>query len=97
MDNILNAPLKRQLIPLAESMITETITEDQIKTLELKVFSEVECYHQLLRRKDAKLKFAVLYLIEQLRSEQFRPLLEWISNDPNEKIAHRAESILQAL
>ena len=97
LDNILNAPLKRQLIPLAESMITETITEDQIKTLELKVFSEVECYHQLLRRKDAKLKFAVLYLIEQLRSEQFRPLLEWISNDPNEKIAHRAESILQAL
>lgn len=97
LDNILQASLKRELIPVAESIMTATITEEKIKKLNLKILSETECFHLLLERKDHKLKMAVLYLIEQTNDPKFRSLVEFALKDNNDKIRNRAKDILKVI
>jgi AAA family ATP:ADP antiporter len=94
LDNILDNQLKKELIPVAESILLESISEEKIKKLNLKVYSEEECYYELLSRKDLKLKQAVLYLIEQTHDKKFLPLLEIASKDTNEKIRLKALEML---
>lgn len=94
LDNILDNQLKKELIPVAESVLIETISEEKIKKLNLKVLSEEECYLALLKRKDLKLKQAVLYLIEQTADKRFIPLLELSLNDNNIRIQEKAKAIL---
>ena len=95
LDNILDKQLKKELIPVAESILFETYSEEKIKKLNLKILSETECYHALLQRKDVKLKMAVLYLIETSRNSKFYGLLDTlIQTDSNEKIKQRAREIL---
>ena len=97
LDNILNNQLKKELIPVAESVLIDNFSEEKIKKLNLKIFSEEECYSALLLRKDAKLKLAVLYLIEQTQDKKFIPILAMASNDLNLKIKARANEILLLL
>ena len=96
LDNILDKQLKKELIPVAESILFETNSEEKIKKLNIKILSETECYYALLQRKDVKLKMAVLYLIETLKNAKFNPLLEsMIQTDTNEKIIQRAKDIIK--
>ncbi|MBZ0327327.1 MAG: hypothetical protein K8F54_06945 [Altibacter sp.] len=94
LDNILDNQLKKELIPVAESVLLDTISEEKIKKLNLKVYSEEECYYELLSRKDLKLKQAVLYLIEQTNDKKFFPLVKMASKDSNEKIRNKASDLL---
>ena len=94
LDNILDNQLKKELIPIAESILVDTISEEKIKKLNLQVFSEEECYRTLLSRKDTKLKQAVLYLIEKTNNHKFIPLVEMLLNDKNENIKNKAIEIL---
>ncbi|ULC60804.1 hypothetical protein MBM09_07340 [Flaviramulus sp. BrNp1-15] len=95
LDNLLDKQLKKELIPVAESVLYETNSEEKIKKLNLKVLSETECYHELLKRKDLKLKLAVLYLIEKTNNTKLNTLLEMvIVNEINEKVKQRAKEIL---
>ncbi|MEL0456266.1 Npt1/Npt2 family nucleotide transporter [Flavobacteriaceae bacterium SZ-1-7] len=98
LDNILDKDLKKDLIPVAESVLYDINSEERIKLLNLKILSEIECYHALLQRKDQKLKMAVIYLIEKTNNKKFIPLLEFVvQNDKNDKIRKRAEEILLKL
>lgn len=97
LDNILDNQLKKELIPVAESVMLDTFSEEKIKKLNIKVFSEIECYITLLNRKDVKLKQAVLYLIEQSKNKKFIPAVQIALNDTNDKIKQRAAEILQIL
>ncbi|PKA83828.1 AAA family ATP:ADP antiporter [Ulvibacter sp. MAR_2010_11] len=97
LDNILDNQLKKELIPVAESILLDTISEEKIKKLNLKVYSEEECYQALLSRKDLKLKLAVLYLIEQTGDQRFIPLLEMARKDPNEKVHKKASEIMTTI
>ena len=95
LDNILNSQLKKELIPVAESVLLDSNSEEKLKKLNLKVFSEIECYNELLKRKDVKLKFAVLYLIEKSNNTNFKPLLELVLiNETNKKIRAKTETLL---
>jgi AAA family ATP:ADP antiporter len=95
LDNILDIQLKKELIPVAESIIQDgTISEENLKNLNVKVLSESESYLALLKRKDIKLKLAVLYLIEKIRDPKFNPLLEMLLEDSNEKARKKAAEIL---
>ncbi|RIA10177.1 AAA family ATP:ADP antiporter [Flavobacteriaceae bacterium MAR_2010_72] len=97
LDNILDSQLKKELIPVAESILVETISEEKIKTLNLKVLSETECYTELLKRKDIKLKLAVLHLIEKSKDAKFNPILELLlQQETNEKLTSRAQTILSS-
>ncbi len=98
LDNILNSQLKKELIPLAESILLDSNSEEKIKKLNLKVLSELECYHELLKRKDVKLKFAVLYLIEKSNTANYKSLLEMILiNETNKKIRANTEALLRTI
>jgi ATP:ADP antiporter, AAA family len=94
LDNIIQSPLKRELIPVAESIITGVNSEDNFKKLNLKMLSETECFRILLERKDVKLKMAVLYLIEQTNNPKLKPLLEFAMKDTVEKVRNRAREII---
>lgn len=96
LDNILDNQLKKELIPIAESVLVEAISEEKIKKLNLKMLSEAECYRTLLQRKDIKLKQAVLYLIEKTNDSNYKPLAELVLNDTNEKIRNKAQEILNS-
>ncbi|NNC50481.1 MAG: hypothetical protein HKO01_08115 [Flaviramulus sp.] len=97
LDNILDKQLKKELMPVAESAIYETNSEEKIKKLNLKVLSETECYHALLKRKDFKLKLAVLYLIKKSNNPQFNSLLEMVlQTDTNDKIRQKANKMLNS-
>jgi len=95
LDNILDSELKKELMPVAESILVEITSEETVKKLNLKVFSENECYMELLNRKDAKLKLAVLSLIEKTKDKKFNGILEHVlSIESNEKIRLKAQHIL---
>ncbi len=95
LDNILDMQLKKELIPVAESMVQEgVISEENLKNLNVKVLSESESYMALLKRKDIKLKLAVLYLIEKTKDPKFTPILQKVSEDPNEKVSRKSAEIL---
>ncbi|WP_239986426.1 MULTISPECIES: MFS transporter [Arenibacter] len=97
LDNILDIQLKKELIPVAESIIQAgAISEENLKNLNIKVLSESESYLALLKRKDIKLKLAVLYLIEKTGDPKFIPLLEMVLEDTNEKASKKAAEILTA-
>ena len=95
LDNILDSELKKELMPVAESILVEITSQETVKKLNLKVFSENECFMELLNRKDAKLKLAVLSLIEKTKDKKFNGILEHVlSNESNEKIRLKAQQIL---
>ena len=94
LDNILDNQLKKELIPIAESILINVISEEKIKKLNLKVYSETECYQMLLKRNDMKLKQAVLHLIHKTNNNKFIPLIQIIMSDKNEKIRNQAKNIL---
>ncbi|WP_117884125.1 MFS transporter [Aureibaculum luteum] len=95
LDNILDIQLKKELIPIAESVLVDSFSEDKIKKLHLKIYSETECYKILLSRKDIKLKFAVLYLIEKSKDRKFIPLIKMATIDSNEKLNKMASQMLK--
>jgi len=95
LDNILDKQLKKELIPVAESILIDTISEEKISKLNLKILSEMECYNALLIRKDVKLKMAVLQLIEASKNDKLNPVIEQLLNDTNPKVRSKAKAILK--
>ena len=96
LENILDNQLKKELIPVAESILIGIRSEENLKKLNLKVLSEIECYNELLKRKDLKLKLAVLYLIEKSYDLKFNPLLEIVLvTDNNQKIKNKITEMLK--
>ncbi|CDF80870.1 ATP/ADP translocase-like protein [Formosa agariphila KMM 3901] len=98
LDNILDYHLKRELIPIAESaFLHNELSSEIIKKLDLKVYSETECYKILLQRQDLKIKHAVLYLIEKVNNKTFIPLVQMVLNDHSESIRNQAKQTLDIL
>lgn len=97
LDNLLETSLKRVLLPIFETALLENISEDTIKNLNLKVPDEAECLSMLLTAKDIKIKLAVLYLISQIGSEKYLPLIENYKNDDNPKVKSFANQAYRAL
>ena len=90
LDNLLDGDLKRILIPIVEVTGMDSISEDVLRDMNLKVMREFECFSLILKRNDAKLKLAVIYLIGLLKNPQYKSILEELKTDPNEKIRHFA-------
>ncbi|WP_053978201.1 NTP/NDP exchange transporter [Mangrovimonas xylaniphaga] len=98
LDNVLDMHLKRELIPIAESVIiSDKISEEMIDKLNLTVYSESECYKVLLQRHDIKIKHAVLYLIEKLNQKKFIPLIDILLNDQSKTVRQQAHTIKEQL
>lgn len=97
LDNLLEADLKRILIPIVEMSIIDTVSEAVLRDMNLKVLSEFECFTNILDGNDTKLKLAVLYLIGQLKDKKYEAVLKKMMDNPNLKIRDFATQALQEM
>ena len=85
LDNLLEVNLKKILIPIIETIAMETITKETLKSLNIKIPNQYECFEMLLKGKDVKLKLAVLYLISKLQEKKYIGLVMPYCDSPNIK------------
>ncbi len=97
LDIMLNPNLKNALIPIIESTILDTSSEEVIASISKNRYTEFECFDTILKGKDLRLKLAVLFLIEQLADGSYLQLVERLLNDDNEKIKSFAKNAFQAI
>lgn len=97
LDNLLEARLKKVLIPILESAILHSMTEQSVGLFAEKEPDEMECYRLLLDGIDVKLKQAVFYLLEQLADPQYIPLVKPYINGKNNRVSSFAEKALLAM
>ncbi len=97
LDNLLDNKLKRVLIPILETTILETISEEALNNLHIHIPNEMECYNMLLEGNDIKIKLAVLFLISHSGSKEFIPLVNKYRNNRNQKVKDFAEKAFLAL
>lgn len=97
LDNILEAQLKKELIPIAETTLIDTEYEEKIKKLNIKIPSETEGLNNLLNRNDNKLKQSVLYLIEKSNDKRFLALANNFVNANNHHLKKQAISTVNHL
>lgn len=97
LDNLLQPGLKKVLIPLVETTMLETISEEAIKNLHLGIPDEYECFGMLLQGRDLRIKLAVLYLIAQLKNPVYLPLIQEYTGNDNEKIRNFARMAEEAI
>lgn len=97
LDNLLEARLKKILIPILETSIHEGIVESSVGLFSDRERTEIDCFRLLLEGIDVKLKLAVFYLLEQLADPQFIPLVNPFLDVKNIKIKTFAEKAILAM
>ena len=97
LDSLLEPNLKSTLIPIVETAMLETITEEAIKNLDLKIPDEYNCFKLLLDGKDMRIKLAVLYLIGELNEIKYEELVRNATYSQNPKIKDFALTVLNSL
>lgn len=97
LDTLLEPSMKKVLVPLIETTMLETVSEEAIRMLKLKEMGEEECFQMLLHGKDVRLKLATLYLIFQLGNAKYLPLLRPLLNHHNETVRHNAAKTIARL
>ena len=97
LDNLLEVNLKKVLIPIIETLLTETITRETLKSLNVRIASQHECLELLLKGKDMQIKRAVFDLIILQHDPQFIVLLEPFVDHPDKKITSLATNAINKL
>jgi len=97
LDNLLETNLKRVLIPIVETVLLDQVSAITIKTLNLKIQDEFQCFAMLLTGKDVKVTLAVLYLIAQLKNRKYVSLVQRYIHNENPKIRTFANEALSGL
>lgn len=97
LDSILNPTLRIALIPIIESTVLDTTSEEVIEAISKSKLSEYDCFAIILQQKDQKLKLAVLYLIEQKADVKYLPLLESQLQSEQSKIKSFAQKAKEAI
>jgi AAA family ATP:ADP antiporter len=94
LDNLLETNLKRVLVPIVETALLDNISEDALKTLNLKIPDELHCLSMLLSGPDVKISLATLYLISQIKDKKYIPLVANFTQSENLKIKTFANQAL---
>jgi AAA family ATP:ADP antiporter len=97
LDNLLDTRLKRILIPILETTILDKLSEDALKSMNVHIPDEKQCYTMLLQGNDIKIKLAVLYLISKLKQPEYLPLVNTYRNNHNPKVRDFAEKAYVSL
>jgi AAA family ATP:ADP antiporter len=97
LDNLLEVNLKKVLIPIIETLLSESITRETLKSLNVRISNQHECLKLLLRGNDAQLKTAVFDLIILLHERQYMDLLEPFVAHPDKKIRDSATRTISML
>ncbi|MDR8390642.1 hypothetical protein NC796_05805 [Aliifodinibius sp. S!AR15-10] len=94
LDNLLEPDLKRILIPVVETTVLDSISEDTLRSLRLSIPDERECFEMLLEGNDQRIKVAVLRLIAELDNEKYLPVIQPYSKSDDMKIRKLAAEAL---
>jgi ATP:ADP antiporter, AAA family len=94
LDNLLEPNLKRILIPIIESAILETLSEEAIRRLNGKIPSEEACLVQLLNGRDIRTKLAVIYLMTHLKAPAYKKALNRLPANAHSKVLAAAKKAL---
>ncbi len=97
LDNLLDTKLKRVLIPILETTLLDTLSENALKNINVHIPDEKECYSLLLQSNDLKIKLAVLHLISKLKQHEYLPLVNTYRNNPNQKVRDFAEKAFHSI
>ncbi|WP_159520859.1 hypothetical protein [Sunxiuqinia indica] len=97
LDNLLESRLKKVLIPILETAISNSMTSSAGEGGTKKEPDEIECYQLLLDGIDVKLKLAVFYLLEQLADASYLSLVAPYLESQNPKIRTFAQKANQAM
>jgi AAA family ATP:ADP antiporter len=94
LDSLLFGNLKKAVLPIVETALLDSVTEETIRSLKIEIPDQQACFRMLLHSRDVKLKQAVLFLIEQLNDPAYLALVQAFTTHPNPKVrdfAVRAE------
>ncbi len=97
LDNLLEVNLKKILIPIMETVAIDTITKETLKSLNIKISDQHECFDLLLKGKDVKLKLAVFFLISKLQEKEYIDLVMPYCDSQNIKTRTFALHTIEAL
>gem|GEM_PF-3522786 len=79
--------LERILIPVVETTVLDSISEEVLWSLRLSIPDERECFEMLLEGNDQRIKVAVFRLIAELDNEKYIPVVKPYSK--SDKITFR--------
>jgi AAA family ATP:ADP antiporter len=94
LDNLLEPNLKRALLPVAETAITESLSSEVIRGLQIKTMDETQGLNILLEGRDPRLKLAVFRLIEAIGRKEYVELIKPFQESPVEKVREQAIRIV---
>lgn len=94
LDNILEPAIKKIVMPILESTLSENITYEEIIRMNLNVPAEHEYLETLLKGDDDLLKIAVLALIEALDVPEYKYIVSGAILDTHLSVRSFAEKIL---
>jgi len=97
LDNLLESDLKRILIPVVETIVLDSNSEDALRSLRLSIPDEKECFEILLEGNDQQIKIAVLHLIAQLDNKKYVPIIEEYSKSENITISTLATETINKI
>ncbi|MEM9835227.1 MAG: Npt1/Npt2 family nucleotide transporter [Bacteroidota bacterium] len=98
LDNLLEQPLKRLLIPIVEDRLKEAAPPPITRTPDVRAHlegSQYRSFRQILGGHDQRLQLATLYLISFLSDERFGPLLGQYSQSDQPAIRDAARRALK--
>jgi AAA family ATP:ADP antiporter len=90
LENLMEPNLKRMLMPIIESAMWESITEDAIRKMKIRIPDEYSCYKMILHGEHTRLKQAVLNLFRQLQDPRYLSLVELAIRDRDRRLSEYA-------
>ena len=97
LENMLEPTLKKTLVPIAETAALETVSNEAIENLKLRVPDERACFELLLEGRDPKLKLAVFQLMRVLKNREHIALVKPFVSSAQPKVQEMAQLTLAEL
>jgi AAA family ATP:ADP antiporter len=97
LDNILEPGLKRILIPIVETAMADSISEEVLRKLNIQPPEEFECMKMLLNTHDKRIFLSTIYLIAQLDDPRYIEVLSPLSNVGSDRMRARISTAIETL
>ena len=94
LDNLLEPPFKKVILPIVETTMHNTVSEDILDRLALNVPNMISCFELLLKGEDDQIKLAVLALIKALDQPELVSLIQLAAKDDHSKVKMFAKKLL---
>lgn len=86
LDNLLEPNLRRKLLPLVETALADTVSEEALHRLSIEAPTEVDCLRALLLGRDEKIKLAALHWMAADRRLALPELLQIALRDDSDRV-----------